>query len=87
MFSAEEGLAQSQDWWLRDQANLAAGFENWMMDGRSGAESSAIVDDDYSTVGGSLPGYPILTGNGISPSGNTGLKRNRDAEKEWYGDV
>ncbi|KAB8297819.1 hypothetical protein EYC80_001617 [Monilinia laxa] len=30
IFGGVEQLVQSQDWWLRDQASMAAGFENWM---------------------------------------------------------
>jgi hypothetical protein len=30
MFGGVDALVESQDWWLRDQASLAVGFENWM---------------------------------------------------------
>lgn len=30
LFGGVEALVDSQDWWLRDQANLAVGFDNWM---------------------------------------------------------
>jgi hypothetical protein len=29
MFGGVDALMESQDWWLRDQASLAVGFENW----------------------------------------------------------
>jgi hypothetical protein len=30
LFGGVEALVESQDWWLRDQASLAVGFDNWM---------------------------------------------------------
>ena len=30
LFGGVDALVESQDWWLRDQANLAMGFDNWM---------------------------------------------------------
>lgn len=29
MFGGVEALVQEQEWWFRDQNNLALGFENW----------------------------------------------------------
>ena len=29
IFGGVNALMESQDWWLRDQASLAVGFENW----------------------------------------------------------
>jgi hypothetical protein len=33
MFGGVDALVESQDWWLRDQASLAIGFDNWMGNG------------------------------------------------------
>lgn len=33
MFGGVDALVESQDWWLRDQASLAVGFDNWMSTG------------------------------------------------------
>jgi hypothetical protein len=30
IFGGVDALVESQDWWLRDQASLAVGFDNWM---------------------------------------------------------
>jgi hypothetical protein len=30
LFGGVDALVESQDWWLRDQASLAVGFDNWM---------------------------------------------------------
>lgn len=57
LFGGVEQLVQSQDWWLRDQANLAVGFENWMGGGGNGI------------VGG---GHPHAHGHGHSLSGDLG---------------
>jgi hypothetical protein len=35
MFGGVDALVESQDWWLRDQASLAIGFDNWMSNGSS----------------------------------------------------
>ena len=33
MFGGIDALVESQDWWLRDQASLVIGFDNWMNTG------------------------------------------------------
>jgi hypothetical protein len=33
IFGGVDALVESQDWWLRDQASLAIGFDNWMANG------------------------------------------------------
>ncbi|KUJ16215.1 uncharacterized protein LY89DRAFT_646684 [Mollisia scopiformis] len=35
LFGGVDALVESQDWWLRDQASLAIGFDNWMSNGTS----------------------------------------------------
>lgn len=42
-FGGVEELIQSQDWWLRDQANLAMGFDNWDMTGLNGIDGAGII--------------------------------------------
>jgi len=44
MFGGVDALVDSQDWWLRDQANLAIGFDNWEMAGMNGNGTSSDVD-------------------------------------------
>ncbi|KAH8809089.1 fungal-specific transcription factor domain-containing protein [Xylogone sp. PMI_703] len=80
---SDDGLAQSQDWWLRDQANLAAGFENW--DGRGGTESSGVADEEFSGMSGAAQAYYMNTGNPVPSNGSGSLKRNRRPNEEWYG--
>ena len=36
LFGGVDALVESQDWWLRDQASLAMGFDNWMSGDMSG---------------------------------------------------
>ncbi|KAE8447672.1 Nitrogen assimilation transcription factor nit-4 [Mollisiaceae sp. DMI_Dod_QoI] len=49
MFGGVDALVESQDWWLRDQASLAIGFENWMSPG-SGDLSGAALDGNGNGV-------------------------------------
>jgi len=42
MFGGVDALVESQDWWLRDQASLAIGFENWMSPGSSDLSGAAM---------------------------------------------
>jgi hypothetical protein len=35
LFGGVEALVESQDWWLKDQASLVLGFDNWMGSGNS----------------------------------------------------
>ena len=54
MFGGVDALVESQDWWLRDQASLAIGFDNWMggnaadinNGGSQGIDGSTITDTD-----------------------------------------
>jgi hypothetical protein len=39
MFGGVDALVESQDWWLRDQASLAMGFDNWMTGELSGGSA------------------------------------------------
>ncbi len=45
MFGHISALENSQDWWLRDQAALAVGFENWTpaIDGDLGAQTPVVI--------------------------------------------
>ncbi|KAG9247368.1 fungal-specific transcription factor domain-containing protein [Calycina marina] len=44
LFGGVDALVNSQDWWLRDQSNLAIGFDNWgipnQMDGNATANAN-----------------------------------------------
>jgi hypothetical protein len=42
MFGGVDALVESQDWWLRDQASLALGFDNWMGVGNNGDINGGI---------------------------------------------
>ncbi len=43
MFGGVDALVESQDWWLRDQASLVLGFDNWM--GVNGGDISGGLSD------------------------------------------
>jgi hypothetical protein len=51
---------ESQDWWLRDQASLAVGFDNWESLGSVGGKGGAFCMAD----GSGLEESPGLGGTG-----------------------
>lgn len=80
MFGGVEALVQSQDWWLRDQANL---FGNWMNVGGSPQDTNIPASSptlgtgidattDLDNIAGIGSGYyaPPSNGNG-KRSGDT----------------
>lgn len=52
LFGGVEALVESQDWWLRDQANLAIGFDNWDLTGTNMMNGSA---NDLDLLNGMVP--------------------------------
>jgi hypothetical protein len=61
MFGGVDALVESQDWWLRDQASLVVGFDNWMSAGNGNG-----------TFAGLDPMTGIGTGFYRRPNGNSG---------------
>ena len=45
LFGGQGAMAEGQDWWLRDQASLAVGFDNWEDLGSVGGEGSFFMGD------------------------------------------
>ena len=82
MFGGVDALVESQDWWLRDQASLAIGFDNWM-----GNPAMELNDGGNGTNrvmnGGAMdPIAGIGTGFYMPPTngrGNDGF-----GDDEWY---
>lgn len=77
MFGGVEALVQGQDWWLRDQANLVVGFDNWEeLDGEGMGMGLA------STMGGMAGGGAFyMDGNG-SLDGSPGM--GGQGQEDWY---
>jgi len=50
MFGGVDALVDSQDWWLRDQASLAIGFDNWGMAVNNGDVSSGTPSMNGNTT-------------------------------------
>merc|ERR1712000_469923 len=50
MFGGVEALVESQDWWLRDQASLAIGFDNWMSTGSETMASTMNGTRDFASA-------------------------------------
>jgi hypothetical protein len=75
MFGGVDALVESQNWWLRDQASLAVGFENWVgIEGTGEGNGISGASDAFY-----LPG----TGNGTG-TGNNNMNGNGYGEGEWF---
>jgi hypothetical protein len=77
LFGGVDALVESQDWWLRDQASLAVGFENWGgLDGDMGL-------GNVGTTGGALNGVDGYFLMGNNTGGSPGL--GGFGTEEWFG--
>ena len=82
MFGGVDALVESQDWWLRDQASLAIGFDNWMggnaadinNGGSRGIDGSTITDTDL--INGMATEFYMPPNNG----GDNGY---RGVDNDW----
>jgi hypothetical protein len=90
MFGGVESLVESQDWWLRDQASLAVGFDNWgSLDnsdasiGQSSLLQSRRVNGN-SNGNGNSHGNGNGNGGGFFMNGNENSMNNGYGEDEWY---
>ncbi|PQE13692.1 fungal specific transcription factor protein [Rutstroemia sp. NJR-2017a BVV2] len=81
LFGGVDALVQSQDWWLRDQASLAIGFENWMTSG------GPLSDGGTVPAGAGAGFYGGGGGNG-NDNGNGGSNGNGNSggfmDDEWF---
>lgn len=89
LFGGVEQLVQSQDWWLRDQASLAVGFENWMGGGVGiGPGHSHSLSGDL----GAGTGNPFYdngnpnprNGGGNAGSGGGGGANRGFGDDDWF---
>lgn len=87
MFGGVEQLVESQDWWLKDQANLAVGFENWMI-GDVTSHTYGLSDDLGGGTGN--PFYHTTNqnsgsgGGGGAGSGGSSNSSERYGENQWF---
>jgi len=82
MFGGVEALVESQDWWLRDQASLAIGFDNWMS---AGSDLTAGAGTGQPGLNGSASAeIDQMTGSGYYMPPNVNGKRNDGFDDEWY---
>lgn len=99
MFGGVEALVESQDWWLRDQASLAVGFENWEGLEMEGEGELAMgldlgLGNATGVMGGLGGGRAFFVGAGAgmgegAAGGPTGWGAGggmgaRTGEEEWY---
>ena len=76
MFGGVDALVESQDWWLRDQASLAIGFDNWMgnpaaeMNNGANATNSISSGEMMDPMAGIGAGFYMPPSNG---QGNEGF--------------
>ncbi|KAF8855352.1 hypothetical protein BDZ45DRAFT_504789 [Acephala macrosclerotiorum] len=92
MFGGVDALVESQDWWLRDQASLVIGFDNWMSTGSG--DLSAGTNDLNGNINEGMNGNGTqdvidpMAGVGagfyMPPSnGNTGNGNDPFADDDW----
>lgn len=55
IFDGVDALVESQDWWLRDQASLAMGFDNWMNGDLNAGNPGVTGGDSRTTASDPLP--------------------------------
>jgi hypothetical protein len=69
LFGGVDALVESQDWWLRDQANLVMGFDNWMggdmNGGNPGLNANVSMAGDIDTMAGMGSGFYMPPPNGV----------------------
>jgi hypothetical protein len=81
MFGGVDALVDSQDWWLRDQASLVLGFDNWMSTG-GGSDGMG----NGSGTSPELTNLPNNPASGFFMSSNVnGGGVDAFADDEWYG--
>lgn len=73
LFGGVEALVESQDWWLRDQASLVLGFDNWMSVAPDGVN---IPSPDLSNLPSAGSGFYM---GGNNNQGNEGFR----GEDDW----
>ena len=85
-------IREGQDWWLRDQSQLALGFDNWNLT----EADVAWLNSTTATAGGSLGSRFVGMGAGVAGNGNgvggvgvSGINGYGGAmcvynEEEWY---
>jgi hypothetical protein len=59
LFGGQGAMGEGQDWWLRDQASLAVGFDNWEDLGSVGGEGGFFMGD-----ASGLDDSPRMAGSG-----------------------
>jgi len=76
VFGGVEALVASQDWWLRDQANLAIGFDNWELAGLNGSGINGSGSGNGNDGNGNTTDIDPMAGMGsgfyVSPPDNRG---------------
>ncbi|KAI9053095.1 hypothetical protein LZ554_003364 [Drepanopeziza brunnea f. sp. 'monogermtubi'] len=81
LFGGVEALAASQDWWLRDQANLAIGFDNWMSVG----SGSDITGTNTGNLSASAEIDQMTSTGYYMPPTNNKIKSNNGYGNEDWG--
>lgn len=91
IFGGVEQLVQNQDWWLRDQASLAVGFENWMGGGVGIGGHGHGHSHNLSGDPGAGSGNPFYNtnanpsnGGGNSGAGGGGGANGGFGDDEWF---
>jgi len=80
MFGGVDALVESQDWWLRDQASLAIGFDNWMGNGVGDLGDGM---NNMNGVGGMTNDSMAGVGNGFYMPPANGRGNDGFADDDW----
>ena len=72
LFGGVDALVESQDWWLRDQASLAVGFDNWMSNAAGDMTDAENSTNRVLNRGAMDPMAGVGTGFYMSPSNGRG---------------
>jgi hypothetical protein len=84
MFGGVDALVESQDWWLRDQASLAIGFDNWM--GNPAAEMNNGANTTNSISDGGMVDPMAGVGAGFYMPQSNGQGNEGFGDDDWtYG--
>jgi hypothetical protein len=85
LFGGVEALVESQDWWLRDQASLVVGFDNWMSAGNGDmtAPNSGLNGNGNGNANKTSPELDPMAGIGAGFYMPTNMNRDAFGDDDW----
>jgi hypothetical protein len=83
LFGGVEALVESQDWWLRDQASLVVGFDNWMSAGNGDMNAPNSRLNGNGNVNKTSPELDPMAGIGAGFYMPTNMNRDAFGDDNW----